>query len=178
MRSLLITLLIQLGLASEGFAQLPQAADEYALKAAFLYQFTHFINWPANTAVSAYFNICLLGTNPFGAALDDLEREAYRGKQVKILRPETAAELEACQVLYISASESHRRDTLLDEIAKRSNMLTVSDMPGFAAAGGTIQFVMEGNHVRFTINTQAATQAGLKLSAKLIRLSRPIQERP
>lgn len=177
MRALLITVFIQLGLLPEGLAQAPRSAEEYALKAAYLYQFTHFISWPANTVPPHYFNICLLGDNPFGSALDNLQQEARKGKQVKTLRVETAAELEICQVLYISASESQRRDALLGEVTRQPNMLTVSDMAGFAGAGGMIQFVMEGKHVRFAINIEAATQAGLDISSKLIRLSRPLKER-
>ncbi len=180
LKSLFLATIAQLCFASTLCAQQPLSAGEYELKAAFLYSFTNFIEWPAGLfdGREPFFHLCLLGDDPFGPALDALERETSHGRRIKILRLSTSTEQALCQVLYISASESHRRRLLTGAAAERAGILTVSDMADFAADGGIIQFLMEGKRVRFAINAQAAQRAGLKISSKLLRLSWPLEALP
>lgn len=153
-------------------AQTP-APSEYQIKAAFLYNFAKFVEWPPqmflspNTAI----NLCILGEDPFG---DDLEQtiqgKIIHGRAVVIRRFKGMQGLDVCHVLFVSSSEQKRLPQLLDSLKGRS-VLTVGDIEGFAAAGGMINFTMQGNKVRFAINVDVTERAGLKLSSQLLKLA-------
>jgi hypothetical protein len=163
--------------ATPASAQVPRA-PEFSLKAAYLFNFTQFIEWPSGSFASRHAPIVIgvLGEDPFGAELD----EAVRGKTVcgrsfQIRRSRRLEDLADCQVVYIGGSEARRVPELLAELNKRS-ALTVSDVDRFAERGGVISLYMDDSKVRFKINLDAASRAGLKVSAQLLKLGKVIRE--
>jgi hypothetical protein len=146
---------------------------EYQVKATYLYNFTRFVEWPAQSlsGQSDSFAICVLGENPFGSALQAaVAQETIAGKSVvakQILATQDAAN---CRVLFISSSEDKRLKQILGTLGTAS-VLTVSDLPKFAQRGGMVEFVLEGNKVRFEVNSVTAERAGLTLSSELLKVA-------
>lgn len=160
----------------------PQADSpgEYQLKAAFLFNFAKFVEWPHNTFPSptSPFEICILGDDPFGPAIDDVLRGKAIGEHpVVVTRCKDLAETHHCQILFVSSSERKRLPEIFGAL-KGSNALVIGETDGFAASGGTIQFTLEDAHVRFMINTDAAERAGLQISSKLLVLAKIVREVP
>jgi hypothetical protein len=150
-----------------------RAASEYEVKAAYLYNFGKFVVWPEKSAPNQGepFEICVLGEDPFGSALDSaVVGETIGGKGVAISRISRPQDIDHCRVLFISASEAARLPEILASLDKAS-VLTVSDMPQFSQRGGMIEFVLDGNRVRFAVNVTNAEDAGLNLSAALLKVA-------
>lgn len=148
-------------------------AAEYAVKATYLYNFSRFVQWPADASAAKgeSFPICIFGEDPFGTVLDTiLSGESIKGKPVvlkRVLKLQAALE---CRVLYISASEDARLKEILAGLDK-TGVLTVSDIPQFSQRGGIIQFVTVANKVRFEVNLSTAQDAGLTLSSDLLKVA-------
>ena len=146
---------------------------EYEVKAAYLYNFGTFVEWPAQlTGVKRdTFTICVLGQDPFGPTLDaTVAGESIAGKSVmakRISKPQDATE---CYILFISSAEERNLNDIVPALA-RTSVLTVSDMPEFTRRGGMVQFILEGARVRFEVNLAAAERAGLRLSSQLLKLA-------
>ena len=149
---------------------------EYEIKAAYLYTFGRFVEWPPRPSRDdSGFTICVLGTDPFGAALDStLANGVVRGRNVVARRIAMPAEAPACHVLFISASEERRLPEIVQALSHR-DVLTVSDIPQFSARGGMIQFVTTGKRVRFEINLPSARDAGLTMSSELLRVASAVR---
>lgn len=150
-----------------------ESPSEYQLKAAFVYNFAKFVDWPpkAYSGPQSPFAICILGDDPFGSVIDD----ALRGKTVEdhpvvIHREKDAAAARHCQIVFVSASEKHRLSEILDTL-KGANALVVGDFGGFASAGGAIELTLQDSRIRFAINPGAADNAGLRISSKLLALA-------
>jgi hypothetical protein len=148
--------------------------SEYQVKAAFIFNFAKFVEWPAGVFADAKspLIIGIFGENPFG---EDMER-AVRNKTlnqrsitVKLCR--TEEEARKCHVLFISASEKKRLQEILNVVG-RTNILTVSETEGFVEGGGMINFFREGNKIRFQIEDETAKKAGLKIDSKLLGLAK------
>jgi hypothetical protein len=152
---------------------------EYEIKAAFLFNFAKFIDWPNGTFASSQspITICVLGKDPFGHALDDNLRGKMIGDQpLAIRRVKDTAEARRCQMVFVSSSETGHFVEILESL-RGANLLLVGDTAGFASSGGTIEFTLDrDNHVRFTINTDAADRSGLKFSAKLLALAKIVHD--
>jgi hypothetical protein len=157
-------------------AQQPKVS-EYQVKATYLYNFGRFVQWPPNATVAKVdsFSICVLGQDPFGATLDStVAGETLEGKPLSVKRISTARNAGECRILFISSTEeNHLKEILvaLDE----SGILTVSDMPGFSRRGGMIQFVLEGDRVRFEINLTKVETAKLTLSSELLKVATTVR---
>ena len=149
---------------------------DYDVKAAYLFNFGRFVEWPAHTlADSGVFTFCILGRDPFGANLDHLlARETIDGKNIAVKRIATAHEAAGCQVLFMGAEQESRVSKVIEELDKEA-VLTVSDVPKFSDRGGMIQFVMEGNRVRFEVNLSATQRAGLTLSSDLLKVATSVK---
>jgi len=146
---------------------------EYQLKAAFLFNFAKFVDWPPSSFAGpkAPFVICILGPDPFGQAIDDtLRGQAIDNHPVTVLRAQDASQLRRCQMAFISPSERAPLQAILQSI-RGANILLVGETPGFASAGGAIQFQMQDERIRFSINPAAAERAGLRVSSKLLSLA-------
>jgi uncharacterized protein DUF4154 len=145
---------------------------EYQVKAAYLYNFGKFVEWPSRdgNAVNS-FNICVLGQDPFGSTFGStIGRESIKGKSVLFKRVTRAEEAVGCHILFISSSEESHLKEILTALNKTS-VLTVSDMPQFTQRGGMIQFVMDANRVRFEVNLTSAERTGLTVSSQLLKVA-------
>ena len=147
-------------------------SSEYELKAAFLFNFAKFVDWPPNTFAGpdAPFLVCVLGTDPFGGTLDN----ALRGK---VIAEHPVSDISGCQILFVAASESHLLPEVLAKI-RGQYVLVIGESDDFASSGGAIQFTLEENRVRFFINPDAADRAGLKISSKLLALAKIVRDAP
>ncbi len=146
--------------------------SEFQIKAAFLLNFTKFIEWPANESAGSAFSICVLGEDPFGPVLDQLvEGETVGGRKVAVrrIRAETAG---SCEILYVSKQEQNIQAVLAGAGA---GVLTVGEGDGFLDDGGMIAFILENRRVRFNIDRGAAQKAGLKLSSRLLAVARSVR---
>lgn len=152
------------------------SADEYALKAAMLYNLARYIEWPS----SAYPNpqapivYCILGHDPFGDALTDLAKQAVHGHAIEIRHVVNDNGLRTCHLLYISSSERKSVARVFANL-NGSSVLTVGDMTQFALRGGMIQFSLEEKRVRFQINAESASQVKVKISSQLLALARIVK---
>lgn len=147
--------------------------SEYQLKAAFLYNFAKFVEWPTNAFVKATspMVVGVLGENPFG---NDLEQTIH-GKTVnqhpfEVKEFHSLTEVKHCHILFISTSETDRLHDIFETL-RGSSVLTVGETKNFTESGGMINFVRVGNKVRFEINNPAAEKAGLIISSKLLSLA-------
>ena len=153
-----------------------QSASEYQVKAAFLFNFAKFVEWPANAFLTADapLQVCVLGQDPFGGDFEQMiEDKTVNGHRLEIAHPEGVPQARACQILFIVSSEKQKTRDILQGLAEVS-VLTVGDTPGFAKMGGVINFVLDQNRVRFEINVKAAERAHLKLSARLLTVAKLI----
>jgi hypothetical protein len=156
-----------------------EGPSEYEVKAAFLYNFTKFVEWPPSAFAegNAPLRLCVLGDDPFGHSLQTVVGEEIEGHKLIVVRTETLARAAGCQVLFVSRSERDRLPQILAPL-KSSPVLTVGDTKGFLVQGGIVNFILEGSKVHFEINPAAAEQAGLKISSKLLRLARIAGQKP
>lgn len=155
-------------------------SPEYQVKAAFLYNFTKFVEWlDARPGDRAPFRLCVLGEDPFGDTLDNIVFGEMVGSRPllpeRIDATERLEDARSCEVVFVCRSERARVRQVL-EVVSGAPVLTVSDLPGFLEAGGHIQFVMQEGKVRFAINQAAAERARLRISSKLLRLALPPSE--
>lgn len=148
--------------------------DEYEVKAAFLYNFTKFIEWPKNDLEA--FNICILGDDPFGSSLDEFVKgKVASGKALQIRRLKEAAEAKQCQIVYVRADERNKATQLIDAVRK-TPVLTVGEQSNFGKIGGMVYMTMLDRHVGFGINAAVADAAGLRVSAKLLSLAKSFKD--
>jgi len=145
---------------------------EYELKAAFLYNFAKFVEWPA-AGQQEEFTLCVIGGNPFGAALNPLSSSPVRGRAVVVTRLSDPEEISRCNMLFVDALALDRLPVILQR-SRDAHVLTVADIDGFTRRGGMIGLVSEDNRIRFDINTRAANDAGLRVSSRLLSLARRV----
>ncbi len=169
------TLLFVALAASVSFSFAQTKVTEYQVKAAYLYNFGKFVNWPDTQANRPIFNICILGQDPFGADLDGvLTNATIGGKRASPKRITDTSAAQGCQIVFISSSESGKLDRILPALDKL-HALTVSDMPRFLDHNGMIQFVMDSGRVRFEVNLAAADTAGLGFSSQLLKVASSVK---
>jgi len=152
---------------------------ESQVEAAYLYNFGKFVTWPADrNENSTTFQICALGKDPFGGALDAIVRgENIGGKKIEVLRLTTVQQGQSCKILFVTSSEESHLQAIL-VAAQTFNWLTVSTMTHFVDRGGVIEFVQEGDRVRFEVNRAAAERDHLILSSDLLKVAvKVIQKR-
>lgn len=146
--------------------------NEYQVKAVFLFNFSHFVEWPAQAFASADapFFICIVGEDHFGAQLESTVRgESMQGHPFEVRRyPNPGAVDASCHILFIADTEFTRLDKIVGTLTGRA-VLTVSDIDRSAERGTIIQFTNENNRLRLRINITAARTAGLTISSKLLR---------
>jgi hypothetical protein len=172
---LLATLLvIALRLSVLLFASVAVAApapSEYQVKAVFLFNFTQFVDWPAQSFADAHvpFVIGVLGRDPFGSALDEAVRgETVNGRALVVERYRSVTELKPCQILFIDRSAGTDVNKALESVGHQGT-LTVSDSDAPAPPGVIIRFLSEGKKIRLRIDVDSARDAGLTISSKLLR---------
>lgn len=154
----------------------PEAGSEYQVKAAFIYNFLKFVDWPAD-GLSSSSTICLgiLGRDPFDDALDAVKGKLAKGRKVVVVHFRSIEEVKGCDLLFICASERGRLAQILRS-ARNTRMLTVADQEGFCESGGMINLVFSKNRVGFEVNVAAASRARLRISSQLLKLARNVSE--
>jgi YfiR/HmsC-like len=148
-----------------------EAPSEYQVEAVFVFNFSHFVEWPPQSfpEPSDPFVIGILGSDPFGSHLDEAVRgEQINGHPLLIRRFKSLADVDNCQILFIDRSENNRIEQVLTALKGRST-LTVSPADGAAERGVMIQFATENSRIRLRINVESARAAGLTISSKLLR---------
>lgn len=153
-----------------------QAANEYQVKAAFLFNFAKFVEWPAESlSGDSPFTVGIIGDDPFGGVIDQaMNGKVINGRQIQLKRLKLGQNLRECHILFISSSEKKKIAQIVDTL-RGANTLTVGECDAFAQQGGMINSIMEDNRVRFEINTAYAEQAGLKISSKLLTLAKTVR---
>jgi hypothetical protein len=144
---------------------------EYDLKAVFLFQFAHFVAWPAKAFSDDHspITIGVLGDDPFGEGLDEIvANEVVGGRKLIVRRYRGLDQVDSCQILFICASEADRMVTILSRLRGRS-VLTVGDTDQFVTQNGIIGFRLSKNRLKLRINLAAADTARLIISSKLLR---------
>jgi len=169
----IFALILALPLAGDG-----QAADtqptEYQLKAAYLYHFAQFVDWPpvAFAQPNSPLIIGVLGENPFGKDLPHtVEGKVLSNHPLVVQEYHSLAEMtNSCHILFISSSEKKRLPEIFAAL-KGTSVLTVSEVDHFTENGGMVNFVLESDRIRFQINETMVEKAGLKMSFKLLSLA-------
>jgi|JFJP01.1.fsa_nt_gi YfiR/HmsC-like len=154
-------------------SQAAPAAQEYQIKAVFLFNFVSFITWPANSfkQESDPFRVCIFGEDPFGTVLDlTIENHTVEGREMKILRLKDLPTIRNCQILFISDSEQARQKDILKTI-RALPILSVGDSENFIQQGGMIKFFSHNNKIRLGVNPDALETVGLKANANLLNLA-------
>jgi hypothetical protein len=171
----------------------PATSQEYQVKAAFLYNFIQFVDWPEEKFADkdGSITICIIGDDPFGTAFEPIINKQVKGKSVVIERLESFEKLKnsagndkselghgfealkKCHLLFICSSEQKNLKEIID-VVKDQPILTVGEMEGFLEAGGIINWFVEEKKIRFEINVAAAKQAGLEIRSNLLRLAKRI----
>jgi hypothetical protein len=152
---------------------------EYRLKAAFLYNFAKFTEWPS-TAFSdhqAPHTICIVGEDPFGPEIDQLTTKPIHNRQLTIKRLQPTDQLLGCHLLYVSRTELGQATHILGTLQK-TPVLTICDSDGCAESGFMLNMRMVENRVTLDLNLEAVEQTPLKLSSQLIKLTRVVKGQP
>ena len=174
-RFLLALLLLQLALGAHA-----QTSREDQIKAAFVYNFTKFIEWPSTSFANANAAIVIgvLGDSPMAAVLGDVVRDRkVNGRPIVVRTIQGAADAGSIHVLFVSAAENSRWAQIQAAIETRP-VVTVGESPSFAQSGGTINFVVQSDKLQFVINMTAAERSGVKISAQLQKLAAAVQRVP
>ena len=175
-KPLLIATLVAVGVTfagSRATSAEESSQSEYYSKAASLYNFTKFIEWPQESfsGPKSPFIIGIAGDDPFNGALNRAVKDkSYKSHRIEVRRVAAPHEFQNCHVLFISRSENKKIADILKTV-KRSSVLTVSETDRFLQSGGMINFLTEGTRVRFEINHDAARTAQLEVSSKLLGLA-------
>jgi len=171
----------------------PETNREYQIKAAFLYNFVKFTDWPGESAADSKapdtidsnepITIGIIGEDPFGNAFEPVKDKRVKGRKIALKRFKGLEEskqsneqiegVRKCHLLFVCRSQKEQLGEIIDLVKDRP-MLTVADMSGFLESGGMINFIMEENKIRFEINLTAARHAGLRISSKLLGLAKRV----
>jgi hypothetical protein len=172
--SIVAAIFVGMLLASPAAAQ---EAEEYQVKAAFLYNFAKFVEWPSQAFKGPQdpVLVCVLGRNPFGSALEQaIHGKSVQGRPFNLRQVNGAEQANGCQILFISSSEARHFRSFWGSL-NPAGILTVGEVEGFAANGGVINFKLDLGRVRFEINLDAAERAQLQISSKLLNLAQIVK---
>ena len=163
-------------LAPQASLHASSAGEEYSVKAAFLFHFAQFIDWPEGTFkdASSPLTYCTIGEDPFHGALDaSLSGKMIGTRPLRVLHFKQPQYIRNCQILFIGAGEKRLLPTVLASL-KENFVLTVGESEHFVHSGGMIGVLLEDNRIRFEINLEAAEQAKLKMSSRLLALAKTV----
>ncbi|MDE2628303.1 MAG: YfiR family protein [Burkholderiales bacterium] len=146
---------------------------EYRLKAAFIYNFIAYTEWPAETGSTL--NLCIQGADPFGKEIDGLQGKVVAGRTIALARKVAGDSLKDCQVVFIASSVINSLPHLLEGV-RGQPVLTVADSPGAMRRGVMLNMNISQGKVTFDANLLAARGARLQLSSKLLRLATEVQQ--
>jgi hypothetical protein len=173
----MLALALAFGGGSEAARAQANAPSEYDVKAAFLYNFARFGEWPSGAfSDGVTLRLCVIGGDPFGPSLAALVGKPVGPRKVEVLRLDPGDDARRCQIAFIGGSNLAATIQIARRL-ERLPVLTVAEVPDFARSGGAVEFFIVDNRVRFAINPDAAQRAGVTLSSQLLRLAQIVQER-
>lgn len=144
---------------------------EYRLKAAFVYNFAQFAQWP--DSVGPTLNVCVYGRDPFGVDIDALRGSRVGTRSLDVRRPQTVEALKDCHIVFIANSAIEDLPRILSGLGDAS-ALTIADTPGAARHGVALNMIIVQKRVVFEANVDSARRAHIVLSSKLLRLAREV----
>jgi hypothetical protein len=150
---------------------------ERRIKAAYLYNFTKFIQWPQGELISAKtpFTLAVIGPDRYDKALAPLEQKRVKDRPLRIIRLDSDTPLPpAIDILFVTSKNPREIKQVLAK-AKAKPILTIGDAAAFIQSGGLINFYLAGNKIRFEINARAAQAKGFRISSQLLKLARIVQ---
>jgi hypothetical protein len=155
-----------------------QTATEPALKAAFIYNFAKFTEWPQDSLrPGAPLVLCVAQDGPVERALEDATRERQvEGHPLVTKQMDLSGPIGSCHVLYVDAAVDRKRVTAAVDRLKGERTLTVSDLERFAESGGCASLFVEDGRMRFAVNLDAVQRAGLRLSSRLLTVAKIVKE--
>ncbi|MEE9425893.1 MAG: YfiR family protein [Methylococcales bacterium] len=157
--------------------QANEQSIEYKVKAAYLYNFSKFTDWPDDRAIVEQntFTLCILGDDPFGSIITPIKTKHVRKKPIKLLYfSQMGPGIKQCKILFISETQRNQTQSILLALAD-SNILTVGESNQFINDGGIIGFVIDNDRVQFQINKQAAKRARLEFDPRLLKLGQVVR---
>ncbi len=166
-----------LGLLSPLGAQ-TSVSKEYQIKAAFIYNFTRYVDWPAHRFEdeASPLLIAVLGKHQIEQELSSLAKErSAKGREVRVILVSSVEEMAAAHVLFVPVGEEKRLPPSIPHLA---GLLTVGESTEFSRRGGVITFTLVADKIRFEINQSAGERAGLRLSGQLLKLATVIRKEP
>lgn len=155
-------------------ARVPEPTREYVVKAAFIYNFIQFAEWPADSFsdASSPFVIGVIGSDPFDHALEAaIEGKSVGGHPMVVKQLNSVQEIDQCRLLFVPAAQDDQLANIFNRVAEQP-ILTVGESDNFPWAGGVIRFYMDENKVHFEISPEAASKARIRLSSKLMKLAK------
>ncbi len=176
-----VLLCLSLALGANAQSSDSAASSEYLIKAGFIYNFAQLVQWPSVVFSQADSPIVIgiLGTDPFGTTIDRVvENKKLDGRNLVVKRlkwGKDLKDLKDCNILFVSSSEKEHIPDLVNMV-KWLPILTIGETPGFATRGGIINLTLQDNKVRFEVNIEAAKQANLNISSRLLALARIVPQ--
>ena len=158
-------------------AGVAQEPTESQVKAAFLFNFVKFIEWPEESLREngGRIRLCVLGAGPFAPQLERMVAgKSVNGRALEVVNVSLGGPWSHCQMLFVGSAQAGALHKLLDDL-RGDSVLTVGEGSEFLRQGGAIRFFLLDNHVRFEINLDAAEQARLKISSKLLALAQSVR---
>lgn len=146
---------------------------EYRVKAAYLMNFTRYVEWPADAfeSPSSPIRLCVLGSDPFGPALAEAAASrTSHGRPIEVRLVGSAGAARECHAVFITYQEWRRRPDVLLAL-REHGVLTIGEGAEFAEQGGVLSFVIVGESVRFVVNLAARDRAGLGISSRMLALA-------
>jgi hypothetical protein len=172
---LIMALLLFVAVRNLSYAQ---AASEYQVKAAYVYNFAKFVEWPARDfpSATAPIRLCVLNDPSFETELNQIVKgKAIAGRPVSVVPVQNGEQSRSCHVLFINSTQD-RQAGLIMPVLRDASVLTVGESRGFVEEGGIINFVMQDNRVQFQVNRKAANQVGLHISSRLLSVAKHVIE--
>jgi hypothetical protein len=178
---LVMAICLQAGVsASESDRKLSRTPTEYEVKAAYLYYFAKFVEWPNSffPAADSPIVIGILGEDPFGSALEEaVNGKTVQNRRIAIRRLHTLESVRSCHILFLSFIEPNRYLQVFEQL-NNSHVLTVCEYGAKEQESCMINFVLEGGRVQFDVDVEKAHNAGLQLSSKLMMVARVLHNDP
>lgn len=161
-----------------GWGEASGRPSEHEVKAAFLYKFARYVEWPTGSFADdqAPIVIGVVGRDPFGPILDRIVAgKVVQGRSVEIERIDSIGKLKTCHILFFGSSEKLRLGQYFEAL-DRASVLTVSELEWFARSGGMIHLKIDKERIGFEVNVDNAGRAGLKISSRLLKLATIVED--
>jgi hypothetical protein len=175
-------LLLVAGLCQAGSQEVARHSDSATgartgeIKAAFIYNFARFVEWPSATFATSTtpLQLCAFSGSTGGTPLSLIDGRLAQGRVIKLITITSSSQAESCQILYLTDAHRALWDSALPKLSLRP-VLTISESTDFIDDGGIVSLFIEKDHVRFRVNLTAAQQNGLKFSARILQLAQDVR---